>query len=87
MDIETRLTNLEKLVNGLSKKIDNFKFYQDADNAGMRKTEGDNTNGVKDNSDGLFEIAETVGEDSDSIMELANMVADLEARVEALEEA
>lgn len=37
MDLETRLTNLEKLVNALSKRIDTNKYYQDADNDGMRK--------------------------------------------------
>ena len=93
MDIETKLTNLENLVNALSKKIDNIKFYQDADNAGMRQTEGNqsvqidaNTTGVKDNSDGIFDIAEAVGEESDSLYELAEMVAELEERVTVLEE-
>ena len=37
MDIEKRVSNLEKLVNALIKKIDNNKFYQDADVAGVRK--------------------------------------------------
>lgn len=38
MDIETRLTNLENLVNALSKKIDDYKFYFDADIAGDRQS-------------------------------------------------
>ena len=37
MDIETRLTNLENLVDNLITKISNDKFYQDADVAGVRK--------------------------------------------------
>lgn len=37
MDLVTRVENLEKLVDNLIKKIDNNKFYQDADNAGMRQ--------------------------------------------------
>ncbi len=43
MDIEKRVSNLEKLVNGLIKKIDNNKFYQDADVAGVRKGVSDVT--------------------------------------------
>ena len=37
MDIEKRVANLEKLVNNLIKKIENDKFYQSADNDGMRQ--------------------------------------------------
>ena len=37
MDIEKRVNNLEKLVNALIKKIDNNKFYQDADVNGVRQ--------------------------------------------------
>ena len=37
MTIEQRLTNLEKLVNALSKKIDDNKFYQQADIDGARQ--------------------------------------------------
>lgn len=38
MDIETRLTNLEKLVNALIKRIDKEKYYSDADTAGIRQS-------------------------------------------------
>lgn len=37
MDIETRLTNLENLVNALIEGINNSKFYTDADIAGVRQ--------------------------------------------------
>lgn len=37
MTIEQRLSNLENLVNALSKKIDNNKFYQQADINGARQ--------------------------------------------------
>lgn len=37
MTIEQRLSNLEKLVNALSKKIDDNKFYQQADIDGARQ--------------------------------------------------
>lgn len=36
MTIEQRLSNLENLVNAISKKIDNNKFYTDADVSGNR---------------------------------------------------
>lgn len=38
MTIEKRLTNLENLVNALSKKIDDNKFYQQADIDGTRQS-------------------------------------------------
>lgn len=37
MDIETRLTNLEKLVDSLVSTINNQKYYTDADIAGVRQ--------------------------------------------------
>ena len=37
MTIEQRLTNLENLVNALSKKIDEVRFYQQADIDGARQ--------------------------------------------------
>lgn len=43
MTIEKRLENLENLVNALSKKIDNNKFYTDADINGNRKSVSDIT--------------------------------------------
>lgn len=43
MTIEKRLENLEKLVNALSKKIDNNKYYTDADINGNRKSVSDIT--------------------------------------------
>lgn len=36
MNIEQRLSNLENLVNALSKKIDRNNFYQSADTNGNR---------------------------------------------------
>ena len=43
MTIEKRLENLENLVNALSKKIDNNKYYTDADINGNRKSVTDIT--------------------------------------------
>lgn len=41
MDVNTRLTNLENLVEFLIKTINDSKFYSDADFAGVRKNVGD----------------------------------------------
>lgn len=38
MNLETRVKNLENLVNSLSKKIDNNKYYTDADLNGTRQS-------------------------------------------------
>lgn len=43
MDIETRLKNLENLVDYLSKMVTDNKFYTDADIAGTRKSVSDIT--------------------------------------------
>ena len=43
MTIEERLTNLENLVNSLIKRINNDKFYSDADTAGIRQSVSDIT--------------------------------------------
>lgn len=41
MDINIRLTNLEKLVESLIKTINNSKFYTDADISGIRQNFGE----------------------------------------------
>lgn len=43
MDIETRITNLEKLVDSIVSTISNQKYYTDADIAGVRKSVSDIT--------------------------------------------
>ena len=43
ISIEQRLSNLENLVNALSQKIDNNKFYADADMQGNRQSISDIT--------------------------------------------
>ena len=54
MDLETRLTNLENLVNGLIKNMNNNKFYSDADVNGCRHAEGElNEKTDKIKSDGI----------------------------------
>ena len=93
-ELYTRLKNLENLVNALSKKIDSIKFYQDADNAGMRQTEVNqgvqidaNTTGVAENDSAICDVAELSDVNSTAIDDLAEMIDDLEQRVSALEEA
>ena len=44
MDLETRVENLENLVNALIESINNSKFYTDADIAGVRKNVSDINN-------------------------------------------
>lgn len=39
--IEKRLTNLENLVHAIIRKIDNDKFYQNADISGVRHGQGE----------------------------------------------
>lgn len=41
MDIETKVDNLSKLVDGLIKRIDNSKFYTDAEISGIRQNVGE----------------------------------------------
>lgn len=50
MSIEDRLSNLENLVNALIKRIDNDKFYDSADKAGIRQTEGIHGEAIETNS-------------------------------------
>lgn len=76
MTIEKRLSNLENLVNALSKKIDNNKFYTDADVNGNRKGVNENTSGVAENSGGLFDVAALADENSQAIMDLAELIAE-----------
>lgn len=57
MDLEKRITNLENLVYSLIKRIDNDKFYSNADSDGIKRTESDNT--VKLQSDIDFIAMET----------------------------
>lgn len=77
LTIEQRLSNLENLVNSLAKRIDGNKFYADADTQGNRQSISANTEGVSDNSFGLFDVASLADENSQAIMELAEMIADM----------
>lgn len=76
MTVEQRLSNLENLVNALSKKIDNNKFYTNADVSGNRKGVSKNTSGIAENSGGIFDVAALADENSQAIMDLAELIAE-----------
>ena len=86
MDIEKRLANLENLVNALIKRINNDKFYSNADTTSEKIGISTNAMGVEENGLGILDIADLSDENSSAIEDLAEMIDDLEARVEALEE-
>lgn len=49
-DINTRITNLENLVGALIKRIDNDKYYNDADKNGLRQTDSNQAEGIEKNT-------------------------------------
>ena len=53
MDIETRLTNLENLVNSFIKSQGLQKQYSDADINGVRKGVGDNSADIQQNTEDI----------------------------------
>ena len=85
MSIEKRLTRLEQLVDSLIKRIDNEKFYQDADTNGVRVSSSQANSKASGNEDGLLDVADVASENSDCIVELAEMISNLEERTSALE--
>lgn len=50
MDLETRVANLESLVSALIKRIDNDKFYDNADKQALRVTDGTQAEGIEKNT-------------------------------------
>lgn len=85
MTIEKRLTRLEQLVDSLIKRIDNEKFYADSY---MKCTvlSSDKANSkASGNEEGLLDIADVASENSDCIVELAEMISNLEERTSTLE--
>ena len=73
MDLETRIANLENLVESLVIMMSDNKVYTDADVSGLRYIDDSHDADIKDNSDAIFDVADTI--------EL------LDERVTALEEA
>ena len=85
MDIYKRVENLENQLNGILKKIENNKFYQDADDNAEKIRISDTENGVSENDSAIMDIAELSDENGTAIEELADMLDDLEERVTSLE--
>ena len=62
MSIEERLSNLEKLVNSLIKRIDNDKFYDSADKMGIRQTEGNHSEAIEVNASDVADTRTAIEE-------------------------
>ena len=62
MSIEERLSNLEKLVDSLIKRIDNDKFYDSADKAGIRQTEGNHGEQIEVNASDVADTRTAIEE-------------------------
>ena len=78
MDIETRLANLENLVEKLNEKIEKIKFYHDSDISGTRQEIAEDAEYISDNSNGLFDVASLADENSQAIMDLAEIISEME---------
>ena len=50
MDLEKRVANLENLVGALIKRIDNDKYYANADTSALRHTDGTQAEGIEKNT-------------------------------------
>ena len=50
MDLEKRVANLENLVGALIKRIDNDKFYANADTSALRQTDGTQASDIEKNT-------------------------------------
>ena len=62
MSIEERLSNLEKLVDSLIKRIDNDKFYDSADKQGIRQTEGNHREAIEVNASDVADTRTAIEE-------------------------
>ena len=85
MTTEKRLDNLENLVHSLISKINNDKFYSDADTNGVRVSSSHANEKASENEDGLLDIASVADENSECTLELAEMISELEDRVATIE--
>ena len=84
MTIEQRINNLESRLDSLQESFiqsqrNNVEVTAHADNGNSKVPQVDiNTLNVSDNSDGLFDVAALADENSEAIMELAEMIAEME---------
>ena len=89
MDIETRLTNLENLVNSFIKSMGLQKQYSDADINGVRKGVGDNSADIQQNTEdidatmnGLADTYESVETNTSDIDACMNAITELYEMIE-----
>jgi hypothetical protein len=86
MDLEKRVANLENLFGALIKRIDNDKFYANADTQSERIGISTNTSGVAENGGCILDVADLSDENSSAIEDLAEIIDEINTRVDALEE-
>jgi len=67
MNIDERVSKLEKLVNALIKRTDLDKFYQNADIEAERKGINDNTEAINDNTASIADSEEAICEIDESM--------------------
>lgn len=76
------LTQIYKAIGKVSEKINNVIARLSEGNEFHHQQ---NANFISENSDGLIDVASLGDENNEAITDLANYIANLEARVEALE--
>ena len=86
MDIETRLDNLEKIVNALIKRIDNDKYYSDADVNGIRQIDGEQTENITENASDIADNRQGIEETFESTLSNADDIADVRTAIEEVYE-
>ena len=82
---EQRLSNLESLVNYLSKQITQTKGYAEADTVSERIGISNNTTGVSDNELAICDVADLADTNSMAIDDLAELVDELSNKVAEME--
>lgn len=74
-DVARAFGDIARQMNELGRRIDNLYAALHAENAGN----------IDDNEDGIAELGESTSDNADALIELADIYADVEARVTALE--
>ena len=75
IDVARAFGDIARQMNELGRRIDNLYAALHAENAGN----------IDDNEDGIAELGESTSDNADALIELADMYADVEARVTALD--
>lgn len=85
MNIEDRVERLENLVNALIKRIDNDRFYDDADKKGFKQTEGAHGKTIGENDTAICDVADLSDVNSQAIDDLAEIVDELSNKIAEME--